>query len=293
MLALIDGDVIAYLACKSRYRTPEGDLVVLLDRSTKEFTKHEDREYLESSWNEFQTIINDALEAVWATHHLTAVKGDTNFRDDLYPLYKANRKKDPSKTNNFVPILRKLAVVEGLAISAEGREADDLLRIWATQAATVGEECIIISNDKDLKCIPGKHYNIKKNIHSEVTPEEATRFFYQQLISGDPVDNIPGVPGMGPVKAEKLMHRLLSEETMQEIVVEQYFGAYGESRWYDALLSNGKLLYLQKTIDDYFCCSHWPIVKELTWKEPNVVPVEIVEKLSVKKGFSGAVPKKC
>lgn len=291
MLALIDGDVIAYLACKSRYRTPEGALVVLLDRSTKHFEKYEDREYLESSWEEFKNIISDSLEKVWATEHLTAVKGDSNFRDTLYPQYKANRKKDPSKTNSFVPILRKLAVVEGLAIPAEGREADDLLRIWATQADAAEEDYIIISNDKDLDCIPGKHYNVKKNILFEVTPEEATRFFYQQLISGDTVDNIPGVPGMGPVKAQKLMHKLLSEETMQEIVVEQYFGAYGPEGWYDALLSNGKLLYLQKTTEDYFCCSHWPIVKELRWKEPEVAKAPVLSAPS--KIFTGGIPKKC
>jgi hypothetical protein len=51
-----------------------------------------------------------------------------------------------------------------------------------------------------------------------------------------------------------------------------YMDAFGES-WYDYLLSNGKMLYLQKHADDYFKCSHWPIVQHLQGLSREIVSV--------------------
>jgi 5'-3' exonuclease len=155
-----------------------------------------------------------------------------------------------------------MAVEDGLAIEAHGREADDYLRIWATEAMKAGDPYVIMSIDKDLKCIPGKHYNIKHEELSDVSDKYALRFFYQQLLSGDPTDNIPGVLKIGLIKVEKYLLNTETEEEMQEIVVTTYLEAYGES-WYDYLLSNGKMIYLQKDLNDYFSISHWPVVQTL------------------------------
>ena len=50
---------------------------------------------------------------------------------------------------------------------------------------------------RDLKTIPGLHCNFDKKVHSEVTPQEAYRFFLKQAMAGDPTDGIPGIPGVG------------------------------------------------------------------------------------------------
>lgn len=269
MLAIIDGDVIAHLSCKSRFNKPAlpgqlyTELVAMVaDKHSHQFSKEEDRQYLEDSWNNFQKGLEEILEAVFAEEYLMAVKSALNYRSDLYPDYKMNRHKDPSKMNAFVPVIRKLAIHEGLAIEAVGREADDMLRMWAEQARAAGIPYVIVSIDKDLDCIPGKHYHIKKKILYEVSPMEATRFFYQQLLSGDPTDNIPGVMGIGPVKAEKFLYNTHTEEEMQEVVVETYMSVY-ETDWHDMLLSNGKMLYLQKHAEDYFTLQEWPVVQAL------------------------------
>lgn len=276
MLALIDGDVIAHMSCKSRFSKPSHnqdytELHQMVENChDHQFSKAEDKVYLEESWTNFQKRLDEVLEQCFAEDYLMAVKSSVNYRDELYPIefgpngipvwgYKANRWKPADKSNHFVPVMRKLAIHEGLAIEAYGREADDLLRMWAEQAMLAGDPYVIVSIDKDLKCIPGKHYNIKTKELSTVTPRDAMRFFYQQLLSGDTTDNIPGVPGIGPKKSEAFLLNLHEEEEMQEIIVEMYMSAY-EENWYEMLLSNGKLLYLQKHEDDHFCCSTWPVV---------------------------------
>lgn len=240
----------------------KGERVVKLNEGDYEFSKKEDEEYLEKCYREFNFLLTSTIDAVFAEDYCMAVKGPHNYRDTVYDQYKANRAKDPKKVNHFVPVLRELAVFEDKAIEAIGREADDLLRIWAEQARAADVPYIIVSVDKDLDCIPGKHYNIKKNLFYDVTPLYATRFFYQQLMSGDPTDNIPGIPKIGPIKAEGFLKGVDDEAEMQEIVVMQYITAYGDL-WYDQLLSNGKLIHIQKTEHDFFSIDSWEVVKSV------------------------------
>lgn len=275
MIAIIDGDVLCYQACIPRWekkaRLQDGFNYISLDEHGKkipiEYTKEDDREYLEQSWERFKKDLQDLLDTVFCTEYLMAVKGPGNYRNILYPEYKLNRHADPSKQNLFVPVLRKLAVHEDLAIESDGREADDLMRIWAEQAREAGDDYVICSIDKDLKCIPGKHYLMHKDKKHLITvsKEEALRHYYEQLLKGDPTDNIPGVPRVGDVKATKILAPFSTEAEFQEKVVEQYLTAYGENLWKDYLLSNAKMIHLQKHSKDYFSFDNWPLVRELAY----------------------------
>lgn len=273
-LAIIDGDVLCYQACANRWektkRTAGTNQIIQLDQEGKrvavEWTKDEDRAYLEASWKKLKTDLQELLDSIFCTEFLMAVKGPNNYRNLMYPEYKLNRHADPTKQNAFVPVLRKLLVHEDLAIESDGREADDLMRIWAEQAREAGDDYIICSIDKDLKCTPGKHYLMHKDKKYIVivSPEEARRHYYEQLLKGDPIDNIPGIPRIGDVKATKLLAPFNSEYDFQAQVVEQYLIAYGEDLWKDYLLSNAKMIHLQKTPNDYFSFDNWPLVRELT-----------------------------
>jgi hypothetical protein len=269
-IAIIDGDVLCYQACKPRWekkaRIEDGVSFISLDDSGSriplEWTKDEDRHYLEESWENLKKDLSSLLDVLFCTEYLMAVKGSGNFRNSLYPEYKLNRHADPNKQNHFVPTLRKLAVAEDLAVEATGREADDLMRMWAEEAIASGDEYVICSIDKDLKCIPGKHYLMHKKEFITVSPDEALRHYYEQLLKGDPTDNIPGVPRVGEVKAKKFLENCQTENEFQEAVVDQYLMAYGDD-WKQYLLSNGKMIYLQKHKNDYFKIEDWPIVREL------------------------------
>jgi 5'-3' exonuclease len=271
MIAIIDGDVLCYQACRPRWEKKaqinNGVATIFLDENGKkiplEFTQEEDAEYLEESWENLKKDLQNLLDITFCDSFIMAVKGDNNFRNLLYPEYKLNRHADPNKQNVFVPVLRKLAIAEELAVPSHGCEADDLIRIWSEQAKEFGEDYIICSIDKDLKCIPGKHWLMHHKKLIEVSEQEAMRHYYEQLLKGDPTDNIPGVPRVGEVKAAKLLAAFSTEEEFQQVVVEEYFKAYGEENWYNYLLSNGKMIHLQKAPEDYFSINHWKIIREL------------------------------
>lgn len=110
--------------------------------------------------------------------------------------YKGNRK-DSRKPRHY-DALRDFAVRKLDAIVVDGQEADDALGIAAVQHGHG-----IATLDKDLMGVPGWHYTWagkNKGVYI-VTEEEADRFFYKQLLTGDATDNIPGLYRMVGQKA--------------------------------------------------------------------------------------------
>lgn len=138
--------------------------------------------------------------------------GAGNYRiglDDDYP-YKGTRKSE--KPLHFQPI--KDYMVETLgAIVFEGEEADDALGYYACQ-----DGWGIATLDKDLDGVPGWHYNWRRKEVYMVSPEDADRFFYKQLLTGDSTDNIPGLFKRTGVKAmKKTFEPLESMDDPQEM----------------------------------------------------------------------------
>lgn len=270
MLALVDGDVLAHICCPHRLMSGSGTIRIMPHKFYEyEWTAEEDESYLQICYKIFKNMYTKIADAVYAQDVLCAVKGPLEMRKNIYEFYKANRHKDPSKLNKFVPLVRKLAVKEGLAIEApEGLEPDDLLNIWALQAREIGDEYVVISSDKDLDCIPGLHLNPKtktENVYEKyvVSEFESVRFKYQQILQGDNVDNIPGLPGIGPVKAKNMLAGCFNELEMQEAVVEAFIEHY-EDAWYAQLLSNVKMIVMQSAIYSPVTISDWPVVQELS-----------------------------
>jgi len=91
------------------------------------------------------------------------------------------------------------------AIVVNGMEADDAVGLAQT------EDTCIIGTDKDLLQISGNHYHPKHDRHEYINEREAFRNFALQLLTGDSVDNIPGIPGVGPVTAKKILASLSTE----------------------------------------------------------------------------------
>lgn len=190
------------------------------------------------------------LETTGASDYECYISGSNNFRYVVDPDYKANRK---GKTD---PIYRQeansyLVTTYGAKVT-DGIEADDALGI----AATTDHDTIICSLDKDLKQIPGNHYNWRKNEFDFVTPVDGLRSLYRSFLIGDTSDNIVGVRGLGPVKSAKYINDLEYEEDMFAAVQILY---NDDKRF----LKNGQLLYIHRVENDSWV-PHYERLKNLT-----------------------------
>jgi DNA polymerase I len=135
------------------------------------------------------------------------------FRDALYPSYKANRSPMPDDLRSQIePIHTVMRLLGWPVMAVPGVEADDVLGTLARLGAEQGIEVIISSGDKDLSQLVNEHITIidtmngKRRDIAGVTAEfgvpPSLMLDYQNLV-GDTVDNVPGVPKVGPKTAAK------------------------------------------------------------------------------------------
>lgn len=269
-IAIIDGDIVAYQSCPPRDKKDEdGTRIKKLDEDgntvAPEMTPAEVEQYFETAWVNFEKTVKELPEKLFCDDSLMALSGVRNFRQDLFPDYKVHRARAKYVPNPAVPLIRKRAVDRGLGVQALGYEADDLIRMWANQCVEHDREYVICSYDKDLYCIPGVHLVMHKRPREweilEVSKWEAKRHAYEQIIKGDMTDNIPGIPGIGPKRAESMLKNCITEADMQEVVASQYFDYYGPEEWMQQLLINAKLIHILNHPDDYFTGLDWEILR--------------------------------
>jgi DNA polymerase-1 len=139
-------------------------------------------------------------------------KGPT-FRDDIYPAYKANRSPMPDDLRSqIVPIHEVVRLLGWTVLDVPGVEADDVIGTLAVVAANQGIEVIVSSGDKDLAQLVNEHITIidtmngkrrdLAGVQEEFGVPAHLMLDYQTLV-GDTVDNVPGVPKVGPKTAVK------------------------------------------------------------------------------------------
>lgn len=228
MTALFDADWTIYSACYSG--------------SNKDFLQ---------TVETLDFYIMNVLEALNPDEYRIFLTGKKNFRYDVDSSYKSNRVQPKPQ---FFTETKEYLIDHWGAEFDEKFEADDLCAMNQT-----GDTCII-GMDKDLLTIPGKHYRIKKkwseNCLIEISEEEAARNFYVQLMIGDHIDAIEGLPN--PAKAHHKKQPnfttatatpLLedkSKEEMGEIVRGLYQEVYGEG-WFEKYDTRARLLFLKRS----------------------------------------------
>ncbi|WP_343614361.1 DNA polymerase I [Novosphingobium sp.] len=154
--------------------------------------------------------------------HLAVIldKGSKSFRNDIYPEYKANRPPPPEDLIPQFPLIREATRAFSLpCIEEAGLEADDLIASYARAAVAQGWDVTIVSSDKDLMQLVGDHesgaridmLDTMKNLRIFL-PEVAEKFGVTPdrvgdvlALMGDSVDNVPGIRGIGPKTATKLI----------------------------------------------------------------------------------------
>lgn len=155
---------------------------------------------------------------------ITSSNTKSNFRYSVATIlpYKGNRYK------LIKPIhydrIRNILINDYQATVVEGQEADDQLAISQTELFSKYanyERSIIASIDKDLWTVPGYHYHLKTRQIDFVDDEQALCNFYRQLLTGDPVDNIPGIV--------RLLKNNGREEEANNLVHNKYIKHYDDS----------------------------------------------------------------
>jgi len=221
---LIDGDVIAY----------QSSFVAQANVQWKDelWTVHTDLA-LAKNWaiERFDMF----KEKTGADDFIIALSDKNNYRRKLNPQYKANRR------SKFAPIglspMREWMAEEYGIVQYPNLEADDVLAIMATDL-TPDEKRIIVSIDKDFKSVPCTFYDFNRDEIHDVSVEDASRYHLMQTMAGDPVDGYKGIPGVGGVKA----NRLLDNEGATWATVMKAYKAAGLTE--EEALMNAWMAYL-------------------------------------------------
>lgn len=174
--------------------------------------------------------------------------GKNNYRSEIATeqTYKGNRK-DARKPVHYDSLREYLVSKWGFTV-IDGQEADDAMGIKAYDLPE--DSSCIMTIDKDLDMIRGWHYNFVKEDLYYVTEKEAIKNFYIQILTGDRVDNIPGLKGVGPVKAKKILENCTTEKSLFKAVSEKY------DHDIDKLTERGRLLWIRRK-------------EKQLWKPPN------------------------
>ncbi len=152
-------------------------------------------------------------------------------------------------------------------------EADDALAIDAGKAP---EATVICTRDKDLRQVPANVYSWELGRQPSFGPVRVTAlgtlelskdkkqlkgtgfaFFCGQMLVGDRVDNIPGIPGLGPVKAYDILSPILERESTKAMtsslydeIEYSYHEYYGDSNWEHLMVEQGQLLWIVRKLNE-------------------------------------------
>ena len=202
---LIDGDVILYqVASACEISTNWGDDLWTLHADAKEAKQRVD------------ITLSRLYERLDACEMIITLSGAKNFRKEILPTYKGNRKKT-RKPVIFPPLKEYLREIYTV-VEYDNLEGDDVLGLIATGMKKIKGDPLIVSIDKDMKTIPAKHYNPDKDEEGifKVTLEEADYFHLYQSLMGDQTDGYSGCPGIGPKTAAKILDKECSWSKVKE-----------------------------------------------------------------------------
>tara|TARA_R100000655_G_scaffold30270_1_gene61051 strand:+ start:9324 stop:10067 length:744 start_codon:yes stop_codon:yes gene_type:complete len=190
-LAALDGDILAYRA--AHWADVEGidELESRLNHDIKEWTP----------------------EGIDNTIICLSCPRSKNYRRDFWPEYKAHRDKlhSPDSLDYALEIIYSSS---SLVRCVDRLEADDLMGMISSS-----DQGVSVTIDKDLRSVPGWHWNPdKEDKPTFISEEDADIFFYTQWMTGDSTDNIPGLWRVGPKKAEKILSNTPKEEWSSSIL---------------------------------------------------------------------------
>ena len=183
----------------------------------------------------FTRFLLDLIERTRPTHIAVAFDESltTSFRNEIYPEYKAHREPAPPDLMAQFALCKEVAAALGVTVLADAKyEADDLIGSAMMALRMAGFRGVIVSADKDFGQLIGEgdeQWDPQRNQRWDpqgikarlgVRPEQVADYL---ALTGDSVDNIPGVPGIGPKTAAILLHHFGTLDALLERAEEVAF----------------------------------------------------------------------
>jgi hypothetical protein len=195
------------------------------------------------------------------------LSGPGNYRERLATVFPYKGNRDPEHKPYHYQALRNHLTQQWGAVVVHGREADDECSILAASYTQQARGRVSRSNvrsvlpyiiatiDKDLDQIPGEHYNYLQKVFYNQDPATARLFFWQQSLSGDSTDGIPGCWKIGATKAEAFCaaHAEDTDRRIWDAIVSEYAASQAKTDCpyvgrdpAAVALETARLVYLQK-----------------------------------------------
>ena len=254
---LLDGDIVAYqIASRCEVSVDWGDDVV--QRTTD----------MEEAKRQIDKHIRSTIKMLGADRLIVCLTDSQNFRKDILPSYKANRK----------VVIKPALLVEIRKYLHESQEvfqrplleADDVMGILSTMGDNklITGERIIVSIDKDMKSVPGKLFNPNKVALGviEISEEQADYEHMKQTLTGDATDGYSGCPGIGKGKVAACLTKKNPDDSLWDLVVRQ-FTKKGLTE--DDALVQARVARICRA-SDYDFLNKWPI----PWSPPKRIPTQ-------------------
>lgn len=209
----------------------------------------------------FTRFLCDFLERAQPTHIVVAFDESltSSFRNAIYPAYKANRELPPAELKVQFDYCKRVAAALGLCVLRDTQyEADDLIGSAVVVARAHGMRSVIVSADKDFGQLIGdddEQWDFSKDQRWDangvkqrlgVRPDQVVDYL---ALTGDAVDNIPGVPGVGPKTAAQLLANFESLDALYARVEEvPYLRLRGAGQTYARLKEHRAQAMLSRTL---------------------------------------------
>jgi len=273
-LCLIDADILAYeCAFAGQFKDGATNEVVMKDfEAVEEMLTLKIREITEECMSDEEPLLFLTGDDILAKHLNRRPKWcDPSEERELRPsfrYYEATTRQYKGNRKTVKPLhyhnLRAYMLAHYNCVVSDGLEADDMMAIYQTAAKA---DTIICSIDKDLRQVPGKHYSWSvgnrpskpvyvvdglgtMELVGKPRKLSATgmKMFFAQVLMGDPVDNIQGIEGMGPVRAYEILNPC-STELELFLATARTYRENCHDNWEKMLREHIDLTYMIRELD--------------------------------------------
>jgi len=270
MRALLDGDIITYrsgfAAQHMRYiydgvefenysklRDFLGSVGMEMKEVQDEIERKLDVEPVENALANVKSIVRTILDEVDANDYTIFLSTGYNFRGDIATIRKYKGNRDGAAKPEHYDAIHEYLLNHYNTVRTESIEADDAMAMCQTN------KTVICSLDKDMLQVPGFHYNWVNDEKLFVNASIGMQKLFMQVLTGDSTDNIPGIYGIGPVKAHRITR--VPDEDLWDVCIDAWRTYLPNADWCDH--------YNERTDTAFY--RHWNDLADCGYLVPEIV----------------------